>query len=354
MEPPEPARRALSGRMKAGLRRRARRRDAMRPSNPDISIHRMQAHRQMLCPVTLPALRRRSRFGTAWVPSRFQRPVKPAPSSLLRLIEISQIRRLLLVSGRHQVAVLAHLVGLVPDMNEWNLLVANILWPVRQRIEVAPIVLHHRPGTRQCVVGHGDFVMKDVAVGLIEIDALLDDAFAILMQRNAAAVEDTRSFEVAGFGFEDVEAAISVLIDPFADGIAGEGRLNRFGPLAPVGENSSMTFVNMINQDVGGLRQHGDLHWFIGLHHQRHAGCEAGRRYHIAESADGTVDEGALEFGPVLGCQWGLLSAARRLARIEWGLANGPRDDGPGPLACQGRIYPVRGCLRCSRHALPR
>ncbi len=237
-------------------------------------------------------------------------------------------------------------------MNEWNLLVANVLRPLRQRVEGAAIVLHHRPRTDQCVVGHGDFVMKEVAVRLVEIDALPDDALAILVQRNAAAVEETRPFEIAGFGFEDIETSIPVVIDPFADAVAGEGRLNDLGPLASVCENSSMTLVNMIDQDVGGgLRQHGDLHRFIGLHHHRHAGREAGRRHHITQSAGGAVDEDALERSLVFGRKGRLLSSARRFGWVERGLADGSRDDGPGPLAHQCRIYRVVECLRCSRHA---
>src|SRR6266849_3781624 len=271
--------------------------------------------------------------------------------SLLRLLEISQVRRWLLVSGRHQVAVLIHFVGLVADMNEWDLLVANVLRPLRERVEGAAIALRHRPRTGQCVVGHGDFVMKEVAVRLVEIDALSDDALAILVQRNAAAVEETRPFEMAGFGFEYIVTSIPVLIDPFANAIAGEGRLNDLGPLASVCENSSMTLVNMIDQDIGGFRQHSDLHRFIGLHHHRYAGREAGRGHHIAQSAAGAVGEGALECSLVFGREGRLLSSARRFGWIEWGLADGSRDYGPGPLARQCRIYGVVECLRCSRHA---
>src|SRR5215467_288800 len=292
MAPPERAHRALSGRRMAGRQRPARQRGATRPSNSDISIHRTQARRQMslLRPVTPPALWCRSSFGTAWVPFLVPDQVgKAAGRSLLRLVEISQVRRWLLVSGRHQVAVLTHFVGLVADMNEWNLLVANVLRPLRQGVEGATIVLHHGPRTGQCVVGHRDFVMKEVAVRVVEIDSLPDDALAILVQRNATAVEETRSFEIAGFGFEDIVTAIPVLIDPFANAIAGEGRLNDLGPLASVSKNSSMTLVNMIDQDVGGLRQYSDLHRFISLHHHRHAGREAGRRHHIAQSAGGAI-----------------------------------------------------------------
>src|SRR5258707_2807074 len=42
-----------------------------------------------------------------------------------------------------------HFVGLVADMNEWNLLVANVLRPLRQRVEGAAIVLHHRPRSEE-------------------------------------------------------------------------------------------------------------------------------------------------------------------------------------------------------------
>src|SRR5580658_257603 len=87
-----------------------------------------------------------------------------APWSLLRLIEISRIRRRLVLFERHQIAVLADPVGLVPDADEWDLLVAIILRPVRQRVEVAMVGLHHSPGPCQRMIRYGDFIMKEVAV----------------------------------------------------------------------------------------------------------------------------------------------------------------------------------------------
>src|SRR6516225_11473799 len=174
-------------------------------------------------------------------------------SLLLRLSEISQIRRRLVLSRRHQVAVFTHPIDLRADAKEWNSLVADILGPVRQWIEGAPVVLHHRPWTGQCMVGHGDFVMQEVSIGLVEVDALLDDGLIVLVQRDAAAVEDTRSLQVAGFGFEHVIAAVPILVDPPSDGIAGEGRRNRLRPGASVREYPAMAFVDVVDQDVGGL-----------------------------------------------------------------------------------------------------
>src|SRR5262245_54293615 len=132
--------------------------------------------------------------------------------------------------------------------------------------------------------------------------------------------------------------SIPVRVDPFADAIAGEGRLNGCRPLASVGENSAMALVNIIDQNIGGFRQQSDLHGFIALHHHWHAGRKAGR-HRVTQSAGSAVGESALEFGLVFARQRSLLSPARWLSRIEWGLADGSRDYDPGPLACQCRIF---------------
>src|SRR5262245_55691645 len=101
--------------------------------------------------------------------------------------------------------------------------------------------------------------MEEVDVGLVEVDPFPDDALAILVQGKAAAVEETRPFEITCFGFEHVVMSVPVLVDPSADAVAGEGGLNGCRPRPSVGKNSSMTVVNMINENVGGLGQHRDL-----------------------------------------------------------------------------------------------
>jgi hypothetical protein len=42
---------------------------------------------------------------------------------------------------------------------------------------------HHRPRPRQRVVDHRDLVMQDVGVALVEIEALLEHGFVVVVER---------------------------------------------------------------------------------------------------------------------------------------------------------------------------
>ena len=68
------------------------------------------------------------------------------------------------------------------------------------------------------MVHRGDLIVKQVWIGLVEIDALLDDRFVIGMERDAGCVVNARSLEAAGLDREGVEAPITIRIEPFADG----------------------------------------------------------------------------------------------------------------------------------------
>ena len=67
------------------------------------------------------------------------------------------------------------------------------------------------------MVDHGDLVIEDVGIGLVEIDPLLDDGLIIGVERNAVRAENAGAFETTGLDFEHVVAAIAVLIDPFTE-----------------------------------------------------------------------------------------------------------------------------------------
>src|SRR5438093_6340178 len=82
------------------------------------------------------------------------------------------------------------------------------------------ILLGNGPGPRERIVDRGDLVEQDVLVRLVERDALLDDGLTIVVQLNAARFERPGSLEAAALHLQHVVAAITVLIDPFADGIA--------------------------------------------------------------------------------------------------------------------------------------
>src|SRR5260370_25669539 len=82
--------------------------------------------------------------------------------SLLGLLEISQIRRRLVLLGGHQIAVRAQHIALVADVDELLTLGAYILDPDRPRICVAAVGLVHRPRTPQSTIDHCDVVMQEI------------------------------------------------------------------------------------------------------------------------------------------------------------------------------------------------
>src|SRR3954451_18217120 len=95
-----------------------------------------------------------------------------APSPLLAG-EILQVRRRLVLAGRHQLAVGAQEIVLVLDLDPRVLLRAYRRAPERARLRRVLGFLRDRPWPRQRAVMDGDLVVKDVLVGLVEIDALL-------------------------------------------------------------------------------------------------------------------------------------------------------------------------------------
>ena len=84
-----------------------------------------------------------------------------------------------------------------------------------------------------------------------------------------------RPLQAARLDLERVEAAVAVGVDPAADRIADEGRLDRLRPFAPVGEDAA-GIVDVLDQEIGHLRRDEDLDRREGRHDPRHAGREAG------------------------------------------------------------------------------
>src|SRR5262245_30515654 len=105
------------------------------------------------------------------------RATNPYPSPLLAG-KILQVRRRLVLAGRHQLAVSAEEVVLVLDLDPRVLLRTHRRAPQRMRLRRALGFLGDRPGPSQRAVMDGDLVIEDVLVGLVEIDALLDDGLA--------------------------------------------------------------------------------------------------------------------------------------------------------------------------------
>src|SRR5579871_5589097 len=146
-----------------------------------------------------------------------------ATSLLPRLLEIAQVRRRLVLLGGHQKPVAGNEIILLADKHVMIGLTAIVVLP--QFVAVAPVGLRDRPRPRQRVVDRGDLIVQEIRIVLVEINPLQDDRLVVRMQRQAAVLVSARPFEVAGFHFERVIAAIAVGIEPFADRVALIARL---------------------------------------------------------------------------------------------------------------------------------
>src|SRR6516225_9401648 len=94
---------------------------------------------------------------------------------------------------------------------------ANVREPDRTRIAIARGLLFLHPGPRQRMVDHRDLVMEQVGIGLVEIDALLDDGLTVAVERHPRNIIAARQFEEARLYLEHVILAVAVLVDPLAD-----------------------------------------------------------------------------------------------------------------------------------------
>ena len=85
------------------------------------------------------------------------------------------------------------------------------------------------------MVDRRDFGVKEVAVGLVEVDPFPDDSLVVLVQWEAISIECAGSLEGAGLNFKNVVAAVAILVDPLADRIAFKRRLDLRRPIPSVG-----------------------------------------------------------------------------------------------------------------------
>ena len=98
-----------------------------------------------------------------------------------------------------------------------------------------------------------DLDIESILVGLVLKEALLDDGFAVFVQRNSAAFIHARSLDEAGLGLEHVVFSVTVAIDPLADRIAGKIRLALLGPIAAVSVDAARHVV--VGDEIGRLRR---------------------------------------------------------------------------------------------------
>ena len=169
------------------------------------------------------------------------------------------------------------------------------------------------------------------------METLGDDGLVVPVQRDAGGVVGARSLEAAGLDLEHAVAAAAVGVAPLPDGIAGERQLDAFGEAAPVGIDSPRV-VDVLHQDVRGLRRDHELHRLVGGHDPRHPGRQAGRGRIDALAAGRLVLEVLLEDELVFRRQRRLLAVAGRLRLVERGLAGDAGKPHPVPLAPEIRI----------------
>src|SRR6516164_2911052 len=81
----------------------------------------------------------------------------------------------------------------------------------------AVVVLDNRPGTRQCVVDGGDFVVQCVQIVFVEIDPLPDDRLIVLVQWNTGHLKRAGTLHAASLDDKRIVTTMSALIDPPAD-----------------------------------------------------------------------------------------------------------------------------------------
>ena len=200
------------------------------------------------------------------------------------------------------------------------------------------VALVDRPRTGQRMVVDGDLVVEDVAVRLVEGDALLDDRLVVLVQRNAARLVGARPLEIAGFDFEGIETAVAVGIEPFADGIAHVAGFGRLRKIAPVRVDAAGH--EDLEMHIGDVRQDDEFDRPGDRHHPRHAVGAAGHEVVAALSAGGLVGEARLQNGLILRRQRRLLPATGRLGLIP--LESDPAR--PPPLPRPVRIFGLVEC----------
>src|SRR5215472_14558908 len=165
--------------------------------------------RSIGCALATPIMRDAARRGRSWVPLSLN------PSyvirSLPRLLEIPQIRRPLAFLRRHQQAIPADHVVLLADANMWVALGAIPRNPHFPFARIANVILGHCPRTRQRVIKDRHFVMQDIAVGPVEVNALPDHSLIVIVQRNAGLIESALSPKVPGLDHERIEFSVSIL-----------------------------------------------------------------------------------------------------------------------------------------------
>src|SRR6266511_2496972 len=121
-----------------------------------------------------------------------------ACSCCTALLKMPQVRRRLVLPGRHQVSVGAKDVVFAADLNVAVVLLADVFRPDRLLGRQPAIAALHRPRPRQRIVDGCDLGMEHVRIGLVGIDPLLDHRLLVLVERDAAVVVAVRALDATG------------------------------------------------------------------------------------------------------------------------------------------------------------
>src|SRR5260370_30769970 len=99
--------------------------------------------------------------------------------SVLWLIEVLQIRRCLVLPGRHQLAGAVEHIVLITNVDLKIVFGADRL--DKDRVPLAMHGLEHRPWASERVVISRDLVIQYVRIRLVQIQSLLDDGLALFL-----------------------------------------------------------------------------------------------------------------------------------------------------------------------------
>src|SRR5262249_33405282 len=152
-------------------------------------------------------------------------------------LEISQIRRRLVLPGGHQIAIRTQEIVFLAD-DDVAVVFGGVVF-VPEDVAVAGIKFFYWAKTRERMIGGGGVVVHDVRIASVEIDTLQDDGLVVVVQRYAARFVGAGALEIARLDLQRVEAAVAVRIEPFPDRVARKGRLDLGRPLAPIGVNAA-------------------------------------------------------------------------------------------------------------------
>src|SRR5258705_7178770 len=134
--------------------------------------------------------RARSLAASRGRPHRARLTVTVVLSLLGRLFEIPQIRWRMVFANWHQQPISAHEIAFPPDSDQRAVHVFDtaILGPARTRIGIVHIFFVHGPRPCQRMIDRGDLVVKDVRIGLVAEDALLEGGLVVERKRQAGRV----------------------------------------------------------------------------------------------------------------------------------------------------------------------